>query len=118
MGWSNLPRKDMKSQRHTELVEVKPMNLRAFMDEGFLQEANRQFFHPLGLALAVVFKNGEPTCACAVQDNREDMEGIIFSDIDAEKAHRILKEQTRRGVARRKALGYFIQPIIDIGGHA
>lgn len=94
------------------------MNLRVFMDEGYLQEANRQFFHPLGLALAVVFKDGEPTCACVVQDAREDKEGIIYPyPIDVEKAHHILKEQTKRGVARRKALGYNIQPITDIGGH-
>ncbi len=100
------------------MVEVKPMNLRAFMDEGYLQEANRQFFHPLGLALAVVFQDGEPTCACVVQDARGDIEGIIYPEpIDAEKAHRILKEQARRGVARRKALGYMIQPITNIGGH-
>ena len=107
----------MQSQHHTELVEVKPMNLRAFMDEGYLQEINRQWLHPIGLALAVVFKDGEPTCACIIQDNREDMEGIIFQEVDAEKANNIFKEQTKRGVARRKALGYVIQPIVDIGGH-
>ncbi len=33
------------------MVEVKPMNLRAFMDEGYLQEANRQFFHLLAAGL-------------------------------------------------------------------
>jgi hypothetical protein len=32
---------------------IKYIDLDEFMEEGFLQEANRKFFHPLGLALQV-----------------------------------------------------------------
>ena len=38
------------------LGDVRPtfMDIREFRDKGYLQEVNRQFFHPLGLALCVV----------------------------------------------------------------
>ncbi len=89
-----------------------------FINLGYLQEANRQWFHPLGLALFATFQDNKPIGIGLGVQATDDQEGIKFADtdIDAEKAHRILKEQTRREVARRKALGYVIQPIIDIGG--
>lgn len=33
--------------------EIKRMDIKEFREEGFLQEVNRQFFHPLGLALSI-----------------------------------------------------------------
>lgn len=33
------------------MTEPKRMNIKEFREEGYLQEVNRQFFHPLGLAL-------------------------------------------------------------------
>ncbi len=33
----------------------KYIDIREFVEEGFLQEANRLFFHPLGLALVAKF---------------------------------------------------------------
>lgn len=30
------------------------MGVKEFREEGYLQEANRQFFHPLGLALEII----------------------------------------------------------------
>ena len=74
----------------TFMTSVKPMSLKEFVDFGYLHEANRQFFHPLGLALSVVFTGGEPTI-CYLQDARDDPEGIKFAEVDVEKAHRILK---------------------------
>lgn len=35
------------------MSEIKWIDAREFKEEGFLQEANRQFFHPHGLALAI-----------------------------------------------------------------
>jgi DnaJ-class molecular chaperone len=36
------------------MSEVKRIDIKEFRRIGFLQEANRQFFHPLGLALEIV----------------------------------------------------------------
>ena len=39
---------------------IKYLDLIEFRDFGFLQEVNRQFFHPLGLALEIRYlDNGE-----------------------------------------------------------
>lgn len=42
---------------------------------GILQEANREFFHPLGLALEVNLEDG----TLKIQDYTEDQEGVIFA---------------------------------------
>jgi hypothetical protein len=42
---------------HEELkmkwADMKKMDIGEFLEKGYLQEANRLFFHPLGLALTV-----------------------------------------------------------------
>lgn len=73
--------------------KVKRMDLTEFRDLGFLQEANRLFFHPLGLALEV---NGEwddeekkgkftVTSLGGVWDYRDDPEGMLFDQKDINK---------------------------------
>lgn len=90
---------------------VKRMNVREFRERGYLQELNRRFLHPLGLALEVVIErcgcdDGEieegpagatwtaicPTCdgtgkrerLGGVWDYRVDPEGIFYADVDPE----------------------------------
>lgn len=79
-----------------------------FIEAGYLQEANRQFFHPLGIALAVNATDG----AILVIDIRSDMEGIIFDsgEIEPAKVQRVQRELDARLPIRRRALGYVIQP--------
>ncbi len=80
----------------------------AFRDEGYLQEANRQFFHPLGLALELDQKTG----TLKVWDYRDDPEGITFDKIDLQpKAEHVSDLEGLRYAARKKALGYWIQPV-------
>lgn len=75
---------------------------------GYVQEANRQFFHPLGLALAYEPDSGR----VMVLDSRDDPEGVYFAGIDlAPKAALIRAEKAGRSYARQKALGYVIQPL-------
>ena len=50
-----------------------------FRDEGFLQEANRLFFHPRGLALSVVIESGGSARLSGIWDCREDPDGIVFA---------------------------------------
>lgn len=71
--------------------ETKYIDLEEFCDVGFLQEANRQFFHPLGLALEVNVAKG----TMRVWDYRDDSEGVVF-DPDAIKVDRIANVHRER----------------------
>jgi hypothetical protein len=61
--------------------EIRKMSPQEFQELGILQEVNRQFLHPLGLALEVTFDPsiGEFVFG-EVWDYRSDPEGIIFGD--------------------------------------
>lgn len=97
---------------------VKIMDLDEFCDVGFLQEANRQFFHPHGLALEV-FAEGDKShrgpvlYISGVWDDRDDPLGMAFGDgvIDPEKARRVEEELSRHIEARVVMFGDPIQPV-------
>lgn len=82
---------------------------------GYLQELNRQFLHPLGLALSVTVDEETGEWLGPILDMRDDPEGIIFGeDIQlGVKAGMIQRETKKRWEARQKALGYVIQPVIE-----
>jgi hypothetical protein len=92
------------------------MDIKEFWEFGYLQEVNRQFLHPLGLALEVIVDNetGEVKLG-GVWDYRDDPEGMRFGpgEIEIEKAVRVDKEIFERSKARLETLGYFIQPTND-----
>ena len=81
------------------------------VERGYLQEANRRFFHPLGLALAVLPDEGD---ALAVLDSRDDPEGLVFSGLGPEqvaRAQQIDREWQGRAAARQVLLGECVQPL-------
>jgi hypothetical protein len=75
-------------------------------DEGYLQEVNRQFFHPLGLAMYVDPETNE----MGVFDYRDDLEGVAFNSISINKTQQVMGRALDRFKARNDALGYWIQP--------
>ena len=90
------------------------MDLKEFKEAGFLQEVNRLFFHPLGLALAMERTEDGPTGKFKVWDGRDDPEGFVFETWelgDAERAARISLELQARLKVREERLGYTYQPI-------
>lgn len=92
---------------------MKYMELKDFVAEGYLHEANRQFFHPLGLALVVgVNDDGEIELA-GVKDLRDDQEGVCFNEesLDPGKAKNIEMVKQERFQGRQDALGYWVQPV-------
>lgn len=91
----------------------KKMTVKQFREDGYLQELNRQFLHPLGLALEVVRDPDGKERFGLVWDSREDSEGFIFDEelIDPAKADRVLNEQMAKKVSRHGRLGYSIQPV-------
>ena len=56
------------------------LSLKELRDGGYLQEANRKFWHPLGLAMALVYGDGKeaPPTSVEFYDYREDEEGVYF----------------------------------------
>lgn len=103
--------------------EVKFISAKEFREKGYLQELNRIFLHPLGLALVVIVEdNGEEKMG-GIWDYRDDPEGIRYDYANPEfsspervqaarkKRDMVLKELEARSPAREKALGFIIEPI-------
>ena len=92
------------------MSEHKYININEFRDFGYLQEVNRLFFHPLGLALEIVIDDDGTARLGKVWDSRDDPDGFIFGDgIDEEKKERVNKEMLRRLKHRKKSLGFGFQ---------
>ena len=59
---------------------MKQMDIAEFRDVGFLQEVNRLFFHPMGLALFVTVNDDGTVQLGGILDERDDPEGWIFGE--------------------------------------
>lgn len=91
---------------------IKRIDAKEFQEVGFLQEANRQFFHPHGLALEVMVNDDGTVTLGGVWDYRDDPEGICFGDKpDREKAYRVAAERERHVQARIALMGDVVQPL-------
>lgn len=86
------------------------IDINEFVRHGYLQEVNRQFFHPLGMALVVSVKDGQAQIVGVVKDSGPA--GLIFAKgvLDKEKCARVMQEQRRQHEIRTNKLGYYIQP--------
>jgi len=96
-------------------MDQKIMDLKELIDVGYLMEANRQFFHPLGLELSVNFDedgNGE----LFIIDGRDIQEGLKYDDLSDEDSNKknknIMDIVRKRFSTRTRYLGFTIQPII------
>lgn len=101
-------------------MTVKKIDIKEFREKGYLQEINRRFLHPLGLALEIVIEeNGEEHLG-GIWDYREEDEGIYYDlknsskeriDSFKRKFDFIEKQYKKRKNLREKKLGFFIEPI-------
>ena len=89
--------------------KIKYINIAEFRAVGFLQEVNRQFFHPLGLALEVRIDDDGNEILGGVWDYRDDPEGIRYDEVDAGKARHVEELQQKKAAERFRKLGYIIQ---------
>ena|GEM_PF-2201440 len=91
---------------------INRMSVAEFRKLGYLQELNRQFLHPLGLALEIIVDDatGEESLG-GIWDYRDDPDGIRYESVDSEKASAVLQAQKLHEPARRLALGYVVQPV-------
>jgi len=94
------------------MVEITRMDIREFRERGYLQELNRRFLHPLGLALEVVVDEDGSESLGGIWDYRSDPEGIRYEGIAnmAEKTALIETEWDSRKDSRTSRLGYMVQP--------
>lgn len=92
------------------------MDEEELLDEGYLLEANRQFFHPLGLQLAAqVLDYG---LRLRVLDRREMASGLLFDREEDEEIARARRRKIARvaslwelrAQARLRRLGFIVQP--------
>ena len=91
---------------------IKRMDIKEFRDIGLLQELNRMFLHPLGLALEVTVDDRGNHALGGIWDYRDDPEGMLFgdSDIDAQKADEIAQFIAKKHRERQSVLGFIVQP--------
>lgn len=101
-------------ERQAGFDDIKGIEVAEFVRLGFLQEANRQFFHPRGLALSAVVDDGQSWLG-KVWDYRDDPEGIVFADLTGDecrqKAEHVAAEMRKHAAERRIRYGQEIQPI-------
>lgn len=99
---------------------MKKMSVEEFRTLGFLQEVNRQFLHPRGLAIEVMIDDDGKESFGEVWDSRDDPEGIYY-DLKAsdhervetfkEKSETVEEERLKHVDARVKLIGSEIEPI-------
>ena len=99
-------------------THVRYMDLGEFQRLGFLQEINRRFLHPCGLALEIRRDgDGGPWRLAGVWDYRGDPEGILYraEDLAGPDARRNVEavnaEIRRHAAARHQAAGGVVQPV-------
>lgn len=100
-----------------KMEEIKKMSIKEFRARGYLQELNRRFLHPLGLALEVVVNEDGSEELGGIWDYRDDPEGMIYGDVVVDnpnfklKADNIQIELDSKKEIREKMFSWFIQPI-------
>jgi hypothetical protein len=101
---------------------IKRIDIKEFRELGFLQELNRQFLHPLGMAMEIVVEDDGTERLGGIWDSREDPEGFVFAGFTPEqiaesqaKADKVLAAQTAGHERRNRILGFALQPVDDFG---
>jgi hypothetical protein len=104
-----------------EEIGIKYMDIKEFREEGYLQEANRRFFHPLGLALETYKDRDGKESIAGIWDYRDDPEGIIFNIAKANKQRQqkflkcyqnVQEEMEQKKKTRLQRFGFFIESIL------
>lgn len=100
--------------------KIKKIDIKEFREKGYLQELNRRFLHPLGLALEILIDDNGNEKLGEIWDYREDKEGIYYniSNSDIERKMKFKKnklyidtEFENRCKIRKEILGFDIELI-------
>jgi hypothetical protein len=99
---------------------IKRIDIKEFREKGYLQELNRRFLHPLGLALEIVREDDGTEKLGGIWDYRDDEEGIYYdlANSDEERIERfslneqfVFNEMMKRSDKRSELFGSNIEPI-------
>jgi len=112
----------MTEKKQKESFIPNTFDLNEFKDKGYLQEANRRFFHPLGLALSVrLDEKDDKVKEIFVMEVLDDPEGFCFGYknrttkqnlVSMNKKKFIDEEMFKRKDARIKMFGSMIEEIV------
>lgn len=93
------------------MSEIKKIDAKEFRESGLLQEINRCFMHPIGLAIEISINDDGSEFFSGIWDCRDDPEGILFADedIDKEKIKNVREMTGKKLRERQKAVGFIIQ---------
>jgi len=103
-----------------EELHFKTLSVKEFRQLGLLQEINRRFLHPRGLAMSFELNDDGTESFGVIWDCRDDPEGIIYNLRDSDKERLQLFRNKRVSVtallkslskSRIKELGYLVEPI-------
>jgi hypothetical protein len=86
------------------------------VSSGLLLEANRRFFHPLGMALYTSQDEEGKVVGVGIFDAREDELGFYFEGLsanDVTKGYEIQAMLETKRAARMARFGSVIQPLIE-----
>lgn len=88
--------------------DTKYINPKEFRESGYLQEVNRRFLHPLGLALVIKITENDEESFAGIIDCREDEEGFLFdlknSDIERLRIFSERKKFINSEIEKRKEI--------------
>ena len=94
-------------------MEPKYIDIKEFREKGYLQELNRTFLHPLGLALEIIMDDDGTEKLSVILDYREDDAGIYYDikNSESERKQRfkdnaefIMSEYMKRSNIRQENL--------------
>lgn len=86
------------------------IDLREFVEFGYLQEVNRLLLHPLGLEM-VITDHGYGLSIDGVEDGRDEVGGLIYGKVDLDKARRVQEALESAFLERKTTHGFWIQPM-------
>ncbi len=69
---------------------IKYIDVKEFKEKGYLQELNRLFLHPLGLAMVVTSLNNGTEFISGIMDAREDPNGMVY-DLQSSNKERVYR---------------------------
>jgi len=92
-------------------MEIKRIDIKEFREFGFLQEINRLFLHPMGLALEIIQEDDGTERLGGIWDYRHDEEGMLFADedISEEKRRRVMQFMYDQHLRRENKIGFVVQ---------
>jgi hypothetical protein len=106
--------------KNKDSKNINRMSIKEFRQLGYLQELNRQFLHPLGLALETILNDDGTESLGGIWDSRDDLEGIYYDIANSSKkrierfrknANYVDSEFIKRIYTRADKLGFSQEPI-------